>query len=332
MEKYSNKALRKTSNENSAMLLLFLVLVLIGQIILSIAFDFLKVNEDVQKLVLFSYQYLICVPVPILLFRLTKSGKEAPKLKECLCRPKQSAWWVVRWIFICLFLVYASSIVSNLFFTILQKLLGTELHPIDMSADDNALSRFTNIFAMVILAPIFEEILMRGTFLRNTGRYGTWSAIFTSAVMFGLWHMNYEQEIYAAVLGICSGFLLVKTQSLIPSIILHMSMNTIGAVQSLFIGNIDMEKMQSGDSAYIFEHLTDVMPILACGMIILFASAAGFIMLILEISMHSESFRLEPKCSEASEPKKFAVYFTAPATIILVLILIGVTVLNAATV
>lgn len=332
MEKYSNKALRKTSNQNSAMLLLFLVLVLIGQIILSIAFDFLKVNEDVQKLVLFSYQYLICVPVPILLFRLTKVGKEAPKLKECLCRPKQSAWWVVRWIFICLFLVYASSIASNLFFTILQMILGTELHPIDMSADDNALSRFTNIFAMVILAPIFEEILMRGTFLRNTGRYGTWSAIFTSAVMFGLWHMNYEQEIYAAVLGICSGFLLVKTQSLIPSIILHMSMNTIGAVQSLFIGNIDMEKMQSGDSAYIFEHFADVMPILACGMIIILASAAGFVMLILEISMHCESFRLEPKCSEASELKKFAVYFTAPATIILVLILIGVTVLNAATV
>ncbi len=332
MEKYSNKALRKASNYNSAMLLLFLILVLAGQIILSLIFYFLKVNEDVQRLVLFSYQYLVCVPVPILLFRLTKSGKEAPKLKECLCRPKQSAWWIVRWIFICLFLIYASSIASNIFFSILQMLLGTELHPIDMSAENNAVSRFTNIFAMVILAPVFEEILMRGTFLRNTGRYGTWSAIFTSAVMFGLWHMNYEQEIYAAVMGICSGFLLVKTQSLIPSIILHMSMNTIGAVQSLFIGNIDMEKMQSGDSAYIMEHFADVMPLMACGMIILLSSATGFVMLILEIILHRESFRIEPKCSEASELKKFAVYFTAPVTIVLVLILIGITVLNASSV
>lgn len=108
-----------------------------------------------------------------------------------------------------------------------------------------SLSPFILLYACV-LAPISEEIIFRGVtldFARTGFRTGT--AVFLSAILFGIFHMNIIQGIYAAVFGIILGYVRVKRNSLVDSVITHMTINIAGvslvpvaaAFLAMLIGN-----------------------------------------------------------------------------------------------
>lgn len=323
--------LRKVSNVNSGILLLWTILMLIftafSEPITELFVSSESANyEYLQSLLIFLFQYVIDIPILLLIFG--KSNK-IPKLKPCFRKPEMPAKWVFRWIFISLFLVYAASYISNIFFSILQYATGIELHPIDMSADDNALSRITNIVAMMFLAPFFEEILFRGTLLRNSVKYGSWTIIIIMGIMFGLWHCNYEQTLYTAMFGVCAGFLIVKTKSIIPSILLHLCLNTVGAVSSLFVGDIDTGKIVAEDSEYIMSNLVPIIVTALIGFLTIGIMITGLVFFILEIINHKDSFKLEKTDTEVSGIRTAVCYFTSPVTLITTLIFIALTVINA---
>lgn len=326
--------LRKTSNTNSAILLLWTIFLFIF-LILSEPITELFVSSEsenfeyAQNLLTFLFQYVAEIPALLLIFR---KSKKIPELKPCFCKPEMPAKWIFRWIFISLFLVYAVSYISNIFFSILQYVTGIELHPIDMTADNNTLSRITNIVAMMFLAPFFEEILFRGIFLRNTVKYGSWTMIIITGIIFGLWHCNYAQTLYTAVLGICAGFLIVRTKSIIPSILLHFCLNTIGAISSLFARNIDTEKILNEDSEYIMDNLAPIIITELISFLIIGIMITGLVFLILEIINHKESFKLRKANTEIPEIRKTLLYFTSPVTLIMTLIFIALTVINAITI
>lgn len=76
--------------------------------------------------------------------------------------------------------------------------------------------------AVVIGAPLGEEILFRGflltAFLR---RYTPGKAIFYSALLFGLIHLNPWQVPIAFGMGLLFGWLTVKTGSIWPAVLVH---------------------------------------------------------------------------------------------------------------
>lgn len=331
---YSAKEMRKSSNGNSLMLFVFLVC-MIGGAYLSQAILGLFIEKDTSLfsnltfLMRMLFQYFAGVPLAIFIYRKTTSGRTAEKIGSLFCKPQQSLWWIIRWIFITLFFTYAAAIANNLFFNLLQSLTNVKLNQISFSADNTLLSKVSNIIAIVFLAPFFEELLMRGALLGNSKRYGTWSAVISTGIFFGLLHANYPQIFFAAVMGICSAFLVLKTKSIIPSIIVHFIVNTFGGIQSLFIGDLDITRIQSMDVNYIMNHLDSFAAIMVIGLIIMGLMTAGLIFFILEIVMHKESFRLAPVCPEVSEKKKLGIYFTAPLTILLTLVLLVLTVKNA---
>lgn len=325
------KKLRHISNINSCILIIWTILIFTFMFF-SDSITELFVSRDNENfetactLIIFLFQYVVAVPISVLSFRMSKDYR---KLKSCFCKPKMPAKWIFKWIIISLALVYISSYISSAFFSVLQQITGVELHAIDMTADNNTLSRITNIIAMMFLAPFFEEILFRGTLLRNGAKYGSWSMIIAMGIMFGLWHGNYAQTLYTATLGICAGFLIIKTESIIPSILLHFCMNTLGAIQSLFVGNIDAEKLLAEDNEYIMSNFAPIMITTIIGFLILAIMVTGLIFFILEIINHKDSFKLKCTNTEVSEIKKTVLYFTAPITIIVTLIFIAVTVINA---
>ena len=159
--------IRRTSNQNSAILLIWLLLIFIFSIVMSL----LKENgilENFQNYILLIsgvFQYLVALPLAILDRRRAKNGKSIPKLKDVCQKPNASRKEIARWIVISLSFIYTVTYFSNALFTLIQNLTGTELHAIDFSADDTAMSRFTNILIIMFLAPLFEEILFRGIML-----------------------------------------------------------------------------------------------------------------------------------------------------------------------
>ncbi len=82
-----------------------------------------------------------------------------------------------------------------------------------------------------ILAPITEELVFRGAILRallkGFGTYKHWVAIFVSALIFGLIHMNLAQGVHAFFLGLVLGWMYYRTDSIIPGIALHWVNNTV---------------------------------------------------------------------------------------------------------
>ncbi len=85
------------------------------------------------------------------------------------------------------------------------------------------------IFAVIILAPIFEEILFRGIILSEIREnLKVIPAVIIQGVTFGVYHMNMFQGIYAGILGLILGYVCVKTMTILGSIAAHITFNICG--------------------------------------------------------------------------------------------------------
>lgn len=79
-----------------------------------------------------------------------------------------------------------------------------------------------------IIGPVLEEVLFRGIILEGfISRYSPEKAIFWSAFLFGLFHLNPWQFIPGFLIGILLAWLYLKTRSLIPVILVHVVNNSL---------------------------------------------------------------------------------------------------------
>ena len=96
-------------------------------------------------------------------------------------------------------------------------------------------SPITSLLQVCIIAPVIEEILMRGFILaglKNT--YGVIRALFISALFFAILHFNMVQTLSAFVCGIILGLLYLKTNSIPCCIIAHCGYNLISYVTMIY--------------------------------------------------------------------------------------------------
>ena len=102
-------------------------------------------------------------------------------------------------------------------------LLPSELSGPSQSVDRQSPSW---LFGALVVAPLGEELMMRGVVLRGLlQRHGALAAVLLSAVMFGVFHDNVKQAVGAAVSGIFLGLAFVHTRSLWVPILMHCSHN-----------------------------------------------------------------------------------------------------------
>ncbi|MBE5932073.1 MAG: CPBP family intramembrane metalloprotease [Lachnospiraceae bacterium] len=89
-----------------------------------------------------------------------------------------------------------------------------------------AKSSFVMIFAVILVAPIGEELLFRGL-IQSYGlkNFAPVLAIGLQGLIFGLYHGNVIQGIYAFFMGVVLGIVTYKLGSIIPAILLHVSIN-----------------------------------------------------------------------------------------------------------
>ncbi len=91
------------------------------------------------------------------------------------------------------------------------------------------------IVAVVIIGPIFEELVFRKILFDRLSKFGAKTAIITTAIAFGLFHGNLYQLFYAAALGLVLGYLYAKTRNIIYPIAMHMLINLFGTVPALLL-------------------------------------------------------------------------------------------------
>lgn len=87
-------------------------------------------------------------------------------------------------------------------------------------------SKLALFFSLVLVAPLGEELFFRGLVLRGfLGRYSIAKAVWASAVLFAIFHLNRWQIVMALPLGLAFAWLFLRTGSLVPGIIAHATVN-----------------------------------------------------------------------------------------------------------
>lgn len=85
----------------------------------------------------------------------------------------------------------------------------------------------------VLLAPLSEELIFRGVTMQQAKKtLPFWAANLLQAALFGAFHMNLLQGIYAFCLGLLLGYICEKSGSIYPSIFLHFLYNLFGTLLS----------------------------------------------------------------------------------------------------
>ena len=81
---------------------------------------------------------------------------------------------------------------------------------------------FWSLLTLVVMAPLFEEVIFRGVVLESTrARYGVLAAWLISALVFGIAHVHPAVAVNALVMGLVLGFIYIRSDSLWSTIILH---------------------------------------------------------------------------------------------------------------
>lgn len=97
----------------------------------------------------------------------------------------------------------------------------------------------------LLLGPIVEEFMFRGLTLNAAKKLFNYKwAILIQAILFGVFHGNKMQGIYAFVLGLGLGYIMHAYDNLFFTIIIHMAYNIIG---TLGAGYLPM----GGDESYV---------------------------------------------------------------------------------
>ena len=84
------------------------------------------------------------------------------------------------------------------------------------------------LLALVLVAPVTEELLFRGWLLRDlAARYGKTAALIWSSVLFGVVHLELSAIIYATLAGFILGAVALRTRSTLGSIAMHAGVNAV---------------------------------------------------------------------------------------------------------
>jgi len=83
---------------------------------------------------------------------------------------------------------------------------------------------------IVLVAPLFEELLFRGVLLgAYEGRTGS-HAIWLVAILFGFYHFSLDNLVGPLVLGLVAGWLAYRTRSIWVGVLVHMGNNLLAGL------------------------------------------------------------------------------------------------------
>lgn len=98
------------------------------------------------------------------------------------------------------------------------------------------ISLWGSILSLVVVAPLTEELLVRGLILRGfLGNYRARKAILASAIFFAVLHLNPWQFIGATALGVLFAWWFIQTRSMLPCFLGHAFANALPLTVSVLL-------------------------------------------------------------------------------------------------
>lgn len=141
--------------------------------------------------------------------------------------------------------LYMGNIIGNVFMAMVSRIKGepiiNELDTLVMSMEP-----WTLVMAVVIVAPIMEELVFRKFLLDRIAGYGHLTAMLVSAFLFGVAHGNFYQFFYAFALGMIFAYVYLHTGKIAYTIGFHMVINFWGSIIPLWLLKVIEHNMAIG--------------------------------------------------------------------------------------
>lgn len=125
---------------------------------------------------------------------------------------------------------FAAQVANSLFVNILTAILG---EPKELGTVDQAENISQLLFQIVITAglpAICEELFFRGMVMRSYERISPVAAVILSSIVFSVMHGNFQQIVYALIMGAVFATVTITADSLIASVEMHFLMNTFSCL------------------------------------------------------------------------------------------------------
>ena len=176
----------------------------------------------------FSAIWTYLLPLPIFIYIMRKT--EAKTLEKHNMTVKT----FVICISITMFLMWIGNIMGVIITSGIGSLIQHEVvNPINDVINNSGL--VANLIIITTIAPIFEELIFRKLLIDRTIKYGGTISVLLSGLLFAFFHGNLNQFFYAFLLGGFFAIIYIKTGQIKYTIGLHMIINFIGSVVSLFV-------------------------------------------------------------------------------------------------
>ncbi len=226
---YQKIDLQKTSNRVGFTLLMTIVAEFIlgfgiGLLRISINYNTVKGNFIYHSFLAIITLLALFLPFIILTLITDPKSQNNP-----LPFKKNSFSKILTAVVICMGFTYIAQIIASILQTV------TTLSPPDIPHNSATINIIAEIFSVAIVPGIVEEIVFRGIILGMFRKFGDRFAIFISALLFGTLHMNLVQFVFAFILGLVFGYVVVKLNSLLPSMIAHTLNNLLSTFLSLHL-------------------------------------------------------------------------------------------------
>lgn len=147
---------------------------------------------------------------------------------------------------------YALNLVMLVTFMILPSQVDvyTELMK---SLDIDAANPVLMVFSVGFFGQLVEELVFRGMIFGRLRRaFMFWPSAVVSAALFGIYHMNIVQGIYAGIFGLILAYVFEKTESIWGCYILHAAFNCSSYLISWYEGALDAHGIAVPDLVMIF--------------------------------------------------------------------------------
>ena len=222
---------KKQASKTYNRLGLSLVIFLAGQIILpsAIAFPLVHFFPSLAETGLFGMplvyfcMYIIAFPLMLLLL------KKLPNTNAQPIAP-QNAPINIKQVLLLFPFGYAVLNILGIAIALLEAAMGTSATVTTQDIVSGGVPLWATFTLGVFVAPFMEEVVFRNLTYKKASGFGKTPYIIWSAVMFGLFHLNFGQSIYAAVLGVVLAIVMLKTGSLKTVALIHMLINFSGGI------------------------------------------------------------------------------------------------------
>lgn len=110
-----------------------------------------------------------------------------------------------------------------------------------------------SVLAVALLPAVCEEVAYRGVFYSEYSKISPKKAILLSGLMFGMLHMNLNQFVYAAVMGMVFALIVEATDSILSTMIVHLLSNASSVMAMYAVSSDESVAVNEAESQTISE-------------------------------------------------------------------------------